>query len=161
MTKPSTAALIPGWKSPVAIAAILLGLAVLLHAATTEPSLIRRHVHIYGSLAGKLSFLAALLLPFLMLQRRKLNLPPLSAVTRLLRKWHIPVAIFILCATAAHIYLATVNGLAVNFRNVTGLLALIPMVIVYYSGAVRKGNWRKIHLTAGLSFIGILLLHMA
>lgn len=148
------------WQSPGIWAATLCGIGCIILALTAEPTLLRRYVHITGSLAGKLSFLVVLLLPAIELQRRRMTL--FAGVTRFLRKWHIPLAILVLGCTIAHIYLAVSSNVTLNFRNITGVFALLIMIGVYGSGLfIHKVNWRKVHLVTGVTYIGVLLLHMA
>jgi len=152
------------WQTPGILAATVIGLLVVVLAFTIDPELTGKYVKVYGSVAGKLSVFALLLLPFLLLQRRRLTVryALLGSITRFLRKWHIPAAILVLGCTIAHMYLAVANGFVINFRNVTGILALVIMAGVYGSGLViPKANWRKLHIVSGVAFAGVLLLHMA
>jgi hypothetical protein len=87
---------------------------------------------------------------------KKIILP----VSRIVRGWHVPVAIFAIGIIIIHAATALLNGWEWSFAYVTGMLSILLILPLTMSGILRyKQLDRKKHLYVGVGFTAMFLLH--
>lgn len=78
------------------------------------------------------------------------------------RLWHVPLAWFGIVLTLFHGGLALRNGFKWDFSYATGMLALLPLPVLIYSGLKRyRRRDRKFHLLLAAVFLTLFMIHAA
>ncbi|MGG1516966.1 hypothetical protein ABE504_16275 [Paenibacillus oryzisoli] len=84
----------------------------------------------------------------------------LSALLRLARRLHTPLAIIAIAFIVLHAVAVFMYGFKLDFNNISGLLALLVLLPVPVSGLLRYQRLdRKWHLRSGLAFAVLFLIH--
>ncbi|MTK12022.1 MAG: hypothetical protein F8N39_08025 [Clostridiaceae bacterium] len=91
----------------------------------------------------------------------RFNLKPiLRFLGKTLRQWHVPIAIIGVFIILIHVYMVLISGFMFNTKYISGLAALIVLIIQCISGVFKyKGMGRKWHISLGILFIVLMLIH--
>lgn len=154
----------------IAAAAVLIffGIWIYIHntSGTFHTRSFKSSFQNYGSLARILLVfvLAHYALMFLMKKKLLDNWSILKKFTvilsRILRKWHTPIAVITISLILLHAIGAILYGITLTFSNITGLLALAALLPVPVSGLLRyKRLDKKWHLRSGLAFALLFIIH--
>jgi len=81
-------------------------------------------------------------------------------LAKVVRQWHVPVALISIGIILIHAYLAIINGIKLNGGYISGFIALGLLAILSISGICRYKKTGKIwHLTLGLLFVTAFIIH--
>lgn len=92
---------------------------------------------------------------------KRFNLKPiLRFLGKTLRQWHVPAAVIGVSIILIHVYMVLTAGFMFNVKYISGLAALIVLLIQCISGVFKyKGIGRKWHVSLGIIFIVLMLIH--
>ena len=124
----------------------------------------------FGSISRILYFSVFAIYPvFLLLKWKPLktirwnNFQLKSSVQRLgklVRKWHVPVAIASTGSILIHSYLAFMRGFKWDFTNITGILAVILLFFLLFMGLKRfKRKDKNWHFKLAIGFLILFMIH--
>ncbi|MDQ0199831.1 hypothetical protein [Neobacillus ginsengisoli] len=84
----------------------------------------------------------------------------LATLLRFARRWHTPIAIIAIAFIILHAVAVFMHGFKFDFNNLSGLLALLVLLPVPFSGLFRYQRLdRKWHLRSGVAFAVLFLIH--
>ncbi|OCA85112.1 hypothetical protein [Pseudobacillus wudalianchiensis] len=124
----------------------------------------------FGSISRIVYFVVFAVYPaFLLLKWRRLKTIAwrnfqlkvlLQYLGKVLRKWHVPLALVSTGLILLHAYLAVIRGFKWDFTNVTGILAIVLLGFLLFMGLKRfKRKDKKWHLKLAIGFIILFMIH--
>lgn len=82
-------------------------------------------------------------------------------VAKLLREWHVPISIVASAIILLHAYIMLSRGIFFSLRYMSGILALLILVVQIISGIFRyKRLGVKFHMIVGILFIISMIIHI-
>lgn len=82
-------------------------------------------------------------------------------IAKILREWHVPISIVAFSIILLHAYIMLSRGIFMNLRYISGILALLILVLQIISGIFRyKRVGIKFHKITGIIFIISMLIHI-
>jgi len=79
---------------------------------------------------------------------------------KIVRKWHVPLAIAATGVALLHGYLAIIRGFKWDFTNISGILAMIILVFLFFMGLKRfKRKDNKWHFKLAIAFLVLFMIH--
>ncbi|WP_286138399.1 hypothetical protein [Bacillus sp. AFS055030] len=84
----------------------------------------------------------------------------LQFIGKILRQWHVPIALISTGIVLLHGYLAILKGFELNFTYFSGLISIIILFILMFMGLKRyKKKDNKWHLKMAICFLILFMLH--
>ncbi|WP_235832863.1 hypothetical protein [Gottfriedia acidiceleris] len=84
----------------------------------------------------------------------------LQFIGKIVRSWHVPIALISTGIVILHGYLAILKGFELNFTYFSGLISIIILFIVMFMGLKRyKKKDNKWHLKMAMCFLILFMLH--
>ena len=84
----------------------------------------------------------------------------IQGLGKLVRKWHVPLAIASTGFILLHSYLAIMRGFKWDFTNITGILAVILLFFLLFMGLKRfKRKDKNWHLKLAIGFLILFMIH--
>ena len=84
----------------------------------------------------------------------------LQFLGKLVRKWHVPLAIASTGAVFLHGYLAIIRGFKWDFTNISGIFALILLIFLLFMGLKRfKRQDKGWHFKLAIGFLILFMIH--
>ena len=84
----------------------------------------------------------------------------IQGLGKLIRKWHVPLAIASTGSILLHSYLAIMRGFKWDYTNITGILAAILLFSLLYMGLKRfKRKDKNWHLKLAIGFLILFIIH--
>ncbi|MFB7641922.1 hypothetical protein [Peribacillus butanolivorans] len=124
----------------------------------------------FGSISRILYFAVLAIYPvFLLLKWKRLKTIKwrnfqlksfLQFLGKLVRKWHVPLALASTGAVFLHGYLAIIRGFEWDFTHITGILAIVLLVFLLFMGLRRfKRKDKKWHFKLAIGFLILFMIH--
>ncbi|MGE7186520.1 hypothetical protein ACQKKK_21905 [Peribacillus sp. NPDC006672] len=84
----------------------------------------------------------------------------LQFIGKLVRKWHVPLALVSTGVVFLHGYLAIIRGFKWDFTHTTGILAIVLLVFLLFMGLKRfKRKDKKWHFKLAIGFLILFMIH--
>ncbi|KMY54245.1 hypothetical protein AC623_10115 [Bacillus sp. FJAT-27231] len=158
------------------ITACLLLIGLLLISLNQQQLMSQEHKHYkeflkqLGSISRIIYFAVFAIYPvFLLLKWQRLKTITwrgfqlksfLQLLGKVLRKWHVPLALVSTGLILLHGYLAVIRGFEWDFTNITGILAIVLLGFLLFMGLKRfKRKDKKWHLKLAIGFIILFMIH--
>lgn len=150
----------------VIVSAVLVPKIILQYMPLHTDDFISFHQYV-GSVSRIGFFFAVAIYPiFLLLKYKKINKWRYNAkkilgfLAKIVRQWHVPVAVLSMGVVLVHAYLAILNGFRFDGGYISGTLALVVLGVLAISGVFRyKKMDKKWHLILGLLFVTLFIIH--
>ncbi|MDP4144977.1 MAG: hypothetical protein Q8936_10930 [Bacillota bacterium] len=82
-------------------------------------------------------------------------------VAKILREWHVPIAVVAFSVILLHAYIMLSRGLVFNIRYISGIVALVILAVQAISGIFRyKRIGIKFHMVTGILFTVSMIIHL-
>ncbi|MEH7117610.1 hypothetical protein V7128_09345 [Neobacillus vireti] len=84
----------------------------------------------------------------------------LQFVGKLVRTWHVPVALLSTGIVFLHVYMALLRGFKLDFTYISGIITVLFLLPLMYMGLMRfKRNDRNWHFKLAISFLILFFIH--
>jgi len=79
---------------------------------------------------------------------------------KLVRTWHVPVALLSTGVVFLHVYMAILRGFKLDFTYISGIVTVLVLLPLMYMGLKRfKRNDRNWHFKLGITFLILFFIH--
>ena len=120
----------------------------------------------FGSIAQIGFYTALSIYPiFLLLKYKKIKeiiwlKTILQFIAKLVRKWHVPVALLSTGVVILHAYMAILRGFKLDFTYISGIITTLVLLPLLFMGLMRfKRNDRKWHFKIAITFLILFFIH--
>jgi len=124
----------------------------------------------FGSIAQIGFYAAVAIYPvFLLLKNKQIKGIKLGAIElktilqfagKLVRTWHVPIALLSTGIVFLHVYMALLRGFKLDFTYISGIITVLVLLPLMYMGLMRfKRNDRKWHFKLAISFLILFFIH--
>ncbi|PLS07256.1 hypothetical protein [Neobacillus cucumis] len=84
----------------------------------------------------------------------------LQFIGKLVRQWHVPIALLSTGIVFLHVYMALLRGFKLDFTYISGIISTITLLPLMFMGLKRfKRNDRNLHFKLAIGFLILFFIH--